>query len=121
MLVPAVTVAGPVLVTAISARVRTVVVAVALLLAPDTSVVMLLAIAVLLTVAPLTALGLRRTTTENVADAPAGSVAIVSPMKFALFVRLNAGPVVWICETNVVPAGSESVRTTVWASLGPVL
>jgi len=63
------------------------------------------------------------TTIENVADAPAGSVAIVHvivPVAPAGgVVHAKVGPVVWLSETNVVPAGTVSVSDTLAASEGP--
>ncbi len=60
----------------------------------------------------------------NVAVTPFGSEAMVQVMVPVLptdgVVQLNAGPVVWFSETNVVSAGSVSVRVTVEASEGPL-
>src|SRR5258705_416153 len=112
MFVPAMTFAGPVLVTARSAWVLTVVVAVALLLPGIVSLVAEEALAVLLRVAPLAALGLTRATNVNVAEALAASVAIVSLIALPLLVSVKEGPLAWLCETNVDPPGSESASTT---------
>src|SRR5438270_920490 len=121
MFVPAMTVAGPVLVTARSAWVLTVVVAVALLLPGVLSVVELVALAVLLKEAPLARLGLAWATIVKLAESPAASEAIVSLIAFPLLVRVKDGPVFWLCETNVVPAGSVSARVTLAAAPGPIL
>ena len=63
------------------------------------------------------------TTIENVADAPAGSVAIVQVIvpvpPAAGVVHAKVGPVVWLSETNVVPDGMVSESDTLAASPGP--
>ena len=61
------------------------------------------------------------TTKLNVAVAPGGSDAMVSVIWLPLFVKVNAGPDVWVWETNIVRAGSKSLSTTLSAALGPRL
>src|SRR3954451_10321863 len=117
MFVPAIAVDGPALSTRRSARVLTVVFAVALLLPGAVSVVVLVPVAVLLRVEPFGALGLTSATNVKLADAPAASVAIVSLIALPLCVSVKAGPAPWACETKVVPIGSESARATFWALL----
>lgn len=62
-------------------------------------------------------------TMENVALAPAPSVEIVHEMvpvpPTAGLLQANAGPLVCVSETNVVPGGSVSVSVTPCASLVP--
>src|SRR6185295_8549206 len=112
-----------VLVTARSALVATVVVAVAVLLAEFRSVVVLAAVALLLIVAPFAVLAFTLTTIVNTADSPATTVALE---KTTLPVPPTAGvvgvhpiPVVTVADTNVVFAGTASVTVTIWASLAP--
>src|SRR5437870_7000443 len=113
---PAVTMAGPVLLTATSAEVATVVTVEEELLAPLASLVALKTLAVLVIVEPLASVVSALTTRVNVALAPAASVAVL-PMTVPVppaggFVKVNAGPAVCISETKVVPAGTVSVSTT---------
>src|SRR2546429_346872 len=121
MFVPAMTVAGPVLVTARSAWVLTVVVAVALLLPGTVSVVEVVAVAVLLSVPLFAALGLTRATNWNEADCPLASDAMVSLIALPVLFSVKEGPLAWLCDTKVVPAGSVSARVTLAAAPGPVL
>src|SRR5262245_46002895 len=121
MLFPAMTVPGPVLVTARSACVVTVVVGVELLLPEVGSVVEVVALAVLLRVALLTEAGLTAATCVNVAVVAAAIVAIVSLTALPLLERVNAVPNVWVWETKAVPMGSVSESATFCASLGPLL
>src|SRR5438132_3583158 len=117
MLLPGAAVAGPVLVTARSADVATVVVTVDVLLAAFVSVVVVAAEAVLVMVEPLPTC----TTIVKVAVAPAASVGLVSvivPVPPGAGVKL-VKPAGWVSETNVVPAGVSSVREMFCASLGP--
>jgi hypothetical protein len=94
----------------------------ALLLAPFASADAELPVAVLVIVAPAPAF--TATTMSNVDVAPAPSVAIeqeIVPVPPAAgVVQPNAGPLVWVSETNVVPVGTTSVRVTVCASLVPM-
>src|SRR5437660_10346602 len=125
MFVPAVTVAGPDLVTARSVTALTVVVMVELLLAGLGSVVLLLTLAVLTMLEPSGALEFTCTTMVKDAE-PAGGKAVGS--RAAMFpvlpaagaVTRNAGPLVCASETKVVLAGTASVNSTPWASLGPL-
>src|SRR5438132_7302550 len=122
---PAVAAAGPVLVTDRSVAVATVLAVVEELLAELESAVVLPMTAVLLTVLLLGALELTASTTVKVALAPAGSAAMVSEIvpvpPAGGVVRVKAGPLVCVSETNVVLPGSTSVTATLWASLGPLL
>jgi len=54
----------------------------------------------------------------NVAVAPAANVAIVQTTG-PVPLQLNVGPVVWLTETNVIPAGTVSVSVTLAAVDGP--
>src|SRR5438874_2663802 len=114
-----------VLVTARSAWVMTAVVCVAESFAALASVVVVVAVAVLLTVPPWATFGLTRTTKVNVASAPATRVvmnALAVPLPPAGgTTRLKAGPEVWLADTNVVLAGTASLRVTFCASDGPLL
>src|SRR5437763_1882168 len=112
--------AGPVLVTARSARAWTKVEAVPLLLPASGSVVLLVAVAVLLSSAPSGTLGLTCATTAKLAEAPAASVAILSLTFLPTRRTSEPGPLVWVWETKLSPAGSRSDRATAWASLGPL-
>src|SRR5437667_450609 len=111
-------------VTARSACRCTVVVAVPALFAALLSEVLLAPVAVFVSVEPSAADGLTCTTTVKVADALAGRVATVHdtvPVPPAGgFVQVKAGPAVCVSDTNVVPAGSTSLRATACASLVPV-
>src|SRR5690349_15452699 len=118
MLLPAITGSGEsLLVTARSAWVCTVVVAVPVLLPGVGSVVAVAATALLLMVAPLAVLALTWTTMVKTAVSPAATVALE---KTTVPVPPTAGaevdqpvPVVTIAETNVVLAGTASVTVTV--------
>ena len=63
------------------------------------------------------------TTSVNVALAPAANVprvAVTVPVPpTGGVVRVNAGPLSWVKDTNVVFAGMTSVIVTLRASLGP--
>src|SRR6266511_4102671 len=114
-----------VLVTTRSADASTTVVWVAELLAAFGSVVVVVTVAVLLSVEPLAALGLTWTTRVKVALAPAAKLAAVA-VKVPVpptggVVRLNAGPLVCIADTNVVLAGIRSLSVALAAALGPAL
>src|SRR5436309_626449 len=119
MFEPALTGSGEsVLVTARSAAVLTVVVAVALLFAGTGSTVVDVTLAVLEMV-PVAA-ALTFTTSVNVAEAPDANVAMfavaVPVPPTAGVVSVKAGPEVCIIETNVVPAGTASASETVSVS-----
>jgi hypothetical protein len=125
-LFPAITGSGEsVFVTARSADVCTVVVAVAVLLADDASPAALAATAVLVIVDPFGVLAATFTTIVNTAVSPAATVALenttlpVPPTAGA--VVLQPVPIVTVADTNVVLAGTASVTVTVGASLGPLL
>ena len=125
-MVPAVTVAGPVLTTARSAAVATVAVTVELLLAALVSVVVVVAVAVLLMVEPSASLASALTMMTKVARSPAvmdAAVRVIVPVPPAGGVVgvNNVAPPVCVSDTNVVPAGTASVKDTAWASLGPLL
>src|SRR5262245_2278056 len=123
MLLPANTGSGAsLLVTAMSATVFTVVVAVPVLFPGVGSVVAVAAVALLVIVAPLAVFGLMLTTIVNVAASSANDVALEKTM---LPVPPTAGaltdhpaPTVTAAETNVALAGTASVTVTVCASLG---
>jgi hypothetical protein len=112
--VPGAALAGPVLVTARSALVVTVEVAVEVLLAAFGSLVAAAIVAVL-AIEPV-AFGASCATSVNVAVAPAANVARVQ----FVVVQVNAGPEVCVSETNVVFAGSVSLMTTFEASNVPL-
>ena len=111
------------MVTERSARVMTLVVAVAELFPGYGSKVSLVAVAVLLSVVPFGVLALTLTTSLNVAVAPAANTEIVQltvPVPPAAGVeQLKAGPLVCANETNVVLAGVASVNDALTASFGP--
>src|SRR2546423_463381 len=113
------------LVTERSAAVEasTLVVAVALLLSGFFSLVSLEMVTVLLMIVPSGVSLFALTTRVNVAVAPAASVArlaVTVPVSPAAgVVRVNAGPLSWVKDANVVFAGMASVIVTLRASLGP--
>src|SRR5262245_59680563 len=114
-----------VLVTERSACVSTVVVAVAESFPGVGSVVVVVADAVFVIVDPSSTLALTLTTSVNVAVAPAASVAML-PLNVPVpptggLVRVNAGPLVCVADTNVVLAGIASLSATFCASLAPLL
>src|SRR5947209_7495317 len=109
MSVPAVTVAGPVLVTCTSATAATVEVTDDELSPEFGSDVVLLSLAMLVMADPSGWLALRWTTSVNTALLPAGIVPV------------RVGPEFWTRDTNVVLPGRVSVSWTFWASLGPGL
>ena len=112
-------VAGPFLLTERSAFEETVVVAVALLLPVFASFVLELAVAVLLMLEPFAAAGEISTVTSNAPTAPTTMLAALQVMVGPV-VQVNAGPRVWLRETNVVFAGSTSVHETFNAVEGPL-
>ena len=112
-------VAGPLFVTTRSALFETVVDAVALLFPGFGSLVVDVTVAVLLIVVPFGVAAFTFATSVKVAVAPLISDAI-EHVVVAPVVQMNAGPVVWFSETNVVFAGSVSVNETVEASDGPL-
>src|SRR5260370_1241501 len=121
MVVPAGATEGPVLVTAKSAEVLTVVVVVDVLLAELGSGVALLTVAALLICGPVGTLALIATVMVKVSVWPFGNVAMVSLIMLPLLLRLNTSePAIWLCDTSVSPVGSVSVSVTFWASLGPL-
>src|ERR1700720_3273801 len=124
MFEPAVTDAGPLLVTERSAEALTEVVTVAELLPEVLSVVVLLAVAVLLRVEPFATLLAIFATIVKLAAWPLTNVAIeqltVPFAPTAGLVHVNAGPEFCASETNVVPAGSASASDAIEASAGPL-
>src|SRR5262245_13820541 len=114
-----------VLVTARSARAMTAVVALAVLLPGEGSVVALAALALLERVEPSATPAPTRTTIVKAAD----SLAATVPLEKTMFpVPPTAGalvahpvPVVTVAETNVVFVGTASVTVAVCALLGPLL
>src|SRR5437763_1650954 len=112
------------MVTRKSAEVPTVVLDVDELLAALVSVLVVETLAVLVMVKPLPSLALAWTTITKVALLPAVSVPMVPVMvpvpPTGGLVKEKAGPEDCDSETNVVPAGTVSVKRTVWASLGPL-
>src|SRR6266852_7847361 len=122
MLLPRMTVAGPVFMTDTLADVVTVVVTVEVLLLSFGvgSVVVVAAVAVSLSVDLSATLALTWTVTVMVCEAPAAKVLIVSLMTLPVLLRVNCGPLVdWLCDTTVSPGGKVAIRAAVWASLGP--
>src|SRR5260370_819842 len=116
MLVPAVTAAGPVLVTLTSAEVATAALAVDVLSALVGSLVVLLTLAVFEIVEPLASLALAWTTSVKVALAPAARVlmrpeTVPAPPAGGLL-KEKAGPLLCVSETNVEPAGTAAVNAT---------
>ena len=76
------------------------------------------------TIAPSGVVGATCTITVNCALAVAASVpvqVVVPAAPTGGLIHMKEGPLVWLSDTNVVPAGSASVSVTVWASLGPPL
>src|SRR5438552_4103210 len=123
MLLPELTVAGPVLVIARSAEAATVVLAEPVLLPELESGVVLVAVAELLMAVPAATLAPTWTTIVKLGVAPAATVGLVKvtvpvPPTAGALVAQPAGAE---AETKVVPAGTTSERTTPWASLGPLL
>src|SRR5260370_1282758 len=106
-----------VLVTDRSAATRTVTLTLAVLFVVFGSVVLLLIVAVLVIVVPaVPALMLTVITKVALPPAPDGRVAMVSVTWLPLLLSVNAGPADWLCVTNVVPAGSRSLRVTLAAA-----
>src|SRR5438477_1367 len=127
MLLPANTfgVGEPVLVTARSAEVCTVVMTASVLSLLLGSAVVLAAVAALVIVEPFAALEFTFTTTVKTAVSP---LAIVALEKTTLPVPPTAGalvdqplPVVTVADTKVVLVGTASVTVTLCASDGPLL
>jgi hypothetical protein len=122
---PAVTVAGAVLVSERSVFADTVVLAVDALLALAGSAVAEPRVAVFDRTAPSAVAAGTATARSKLAVAPAASVAIVQvtvpPEPTAGVVQLKVGPLDCDSETNVAPAGIESLSATDCASLGPAL
>src|SRR5947208_618943 len=121
---PAVTGSGePLLVTARSAEVPTVVVAVEVLFEAFDSVVVEATVATFVIVAPFGVAAFTLTTSVKPALAPAARVTrvqvTVPGLPAAGVVQPKVGPLVWVRDTKVVPAGRTSVRLTLWASEGP--
>src|SRR5438093_1490592 len=115
--------AGPVLVTWRSARGVTAVLEVEVSLVGSGSVVVVVPVAVL--DRTLVTLALTCTTRVKEALAPAARLDRVSVsvplLPAAGVVDPKAGPLSWVSDTNVVPAGSGSLTDTLWASLEPLL
>ena len=55
------------------------------------------------------------TTVMNSAEPPTVRLQMIGPVPL----QLNAGPVVWLAETKVMPAGTVSVSVTLAAFDGP--
>src|SRR5436309_2757164 len=115
--------AGPVFVTARSARGVTAVLLAPASLVGSRSVVVVVPVAVFDN--PLVTPGLTCTTRVKVALAPAARLerlsVTVPPLPAAGVDDPKDGPLPWDRETKVVPAGSGSDTDTPWASLGPAL
>src|SRR5947208_1424918 len=121
MVLPAGATDGPVFMTAKSAEVLTVVVAVDVLLVELESALALLIVAALLICVPLATLALIVTVMVKVSTAPFGKVAMVSLTLLPLLKRVKTSwTLAWLCDTNVSVAGSTSDSVTFWASLGPL-
>ena len=110
--VPATTLLGPEAVTARSAWVPMVVLAVALVTELLDSAVLLVVVAVVVSTVPLATLAAARAVTVKLAEAPAGSVVMLSLTPLLLLLRVAVGPLVWAWETKVTPAGKASLRLT---------
>jgi hypothetical protein len=119
--VPAVTEAGAVFVTATSEEGMTVVTTVLLLFAGLGSASL---VTVAVFVSDVTELDAMLTVSVNcalvAADMPPKAQVTVPPLPGAGVVQLAAGPLVWLIALNVVPAGSVSLMTTS-AGSGPPL
>src|SRR5437870_4179859 len=121
MVLPAGATDGPVFMTAKSAEVLTVVVAVDVLLVELESALALLIVAALLICVPLATLALIVTVIVKVSNAPFGKVAMVSLTLLPVLPSVNmSAPPVWLCDTNVSVLGRRSDSVTFWASLGPL-
>src|SRR5260370_1216476 len=124
MLLPALTDAGPVLVTDRSAETPTMAVLDPVLLLGFGSAVVELPVALFVIIVPFATVPPTLYTIVKEAEAPFASVAIeqltVPPLPTDGFVQVNAGPTVCISDTKVVPAGSVSLSMTLCASLGPL-
>lgn len=118
MSVPADATPGPDFVSARSALTVVVAVLVDELFAAFGSDVVVATVAVFEIALPLAVDDALRTTSVNTALDPAASVAMLH-VTVAPVVQANVGPLVWLSETNVVPAGSTSDRLTDAASDGP--
>ena len=83
------------------------------------------AVAVLVTTVPFAIEGDAFTTSENWADSPFSKVGIeqvtVPPEPPGGVLQEAVGPVFWVRETNVMPAGRMSVNAALWAASGPEL
>jgi hypothetical protein len=56
---------------------------------------------------------------ENLDDSFDASAAIVLVTWLAVFPSTNAGPLIWLCETNIVPTGNMSMSDRLYAVPGP--
>src|SRR5437764_792008 len=121
MLLPALTGSGESdLVTARSACVCTVVIAVPVLLPGVESVVALEAVAELLIVVPFAVDAGTLTTIVKTALSPATTAAFEKTIGPEVFTAQPV-PVVTTADTKLVPEGTASLTVTVLASLGPAL
>ena len=113
------------LVTLTSALVVTVAVVVEELLSGFASTVVVPMLAVFDALPPAGVDAAVRSTSENVAEAPAGSVAMVQVMvpvaPGAGVAQANVRPVVWVKETKVSGTTTVSVIDTLAAAEGPLL
>ncbi len=85
------------------------------------SVTVLLTVASFVRAVPLLTLVLMAATMSMTAELPADRLDKVSLTALPLLLRVKAGPLVWLCDTKVVPVGSVSARVTLVAVLGPAL
>src|SRR5260370_329513 len=124
MLLPSVLVAGAELVTTRSARLTTVPLTVAELLAELGSGVLLLTEAVSLKAAPSARVSGAETTRVKVSTWPEATAAVavsVTLLPDWAKVKPSGLPAAGVSDTKTEPAGRVSLRTTPWASEGPLL
>src|SRR5258707_1282938 len=124
MLLPALTDAGPVLLTDRSAEAPTMAVLDPVLLLGFGSAVVEIPVALFVIIVPFATVAPPFYTILKEAEAPFASVAIeqltVPVPPPGGFMQVNAGPTVCISDTKVVPAGSVSLSMTLWAPFGPL-
>src|SRR5881227_2785055 len=123
MVFPAVAVAGPLFTIDTSADALIVVITVELSFNGFESALEVDAVAVLLTTVPFATVGAACTVTVNCALPPFGNSGIVQatgPLVFGVGVPQPAvGPVFWVSDTKLMPAGRLSLNEASSAASGP--
>src|SRR5438309_1349477 len=81
------------------------------------SMVVVLLVTVLTSVCPAVLASIVTVKTK-LALAPDARLAAVSVTWLLLLLSVNVVPAVWLCDTNVVPVGSRSLKVTALAACG---